>query len=128
MTANWATLWHIPEAIAFALANAVKGNLDHHIYSYPTTRIMRVTNGEGCAIAYLPVHSAAILESVGWAPDLNAGQKTTAVIAAANEIEREVYAAGYREIFFVSSDERIDEFAERHLSYERTSVMRRRLR
>jgi hypothetical protein len=127
MKARWAVLWEIPQAIAFALANAVKGNLDHRIFSYPTTRIMRAENGDGTAMAYLPVHTAAVLESLGWAEGLDAEHKILAAVTACDEIEREAYLLGYREVFFISSDERTDEFCQRHLGYERVTAMRKRL-
>lgn len=127
MRANWANLWQVPEAIAFAIANRVKSSLDPQIYSYPTTKIMRVENGEGNAMAYLPVHSGAILESLGWAPELDAEHKVEAGITALEQVEREAWASGYREVFFVSSDDRTDEFCQRQLGYEKITVLRKRL-
>jgi hypothetical protein len=127
MRARWANLWDIPQAISFGLANAAKGNLDHRIYSYPTMRIMRAESEDGIAMAYLPMHTAAVLESLGWAPELEAEQKAVAAITATAEIEREAYAAGYREVFFICSDGRTDEFAEKKLGYERVTAMRKRL-
>lgn len=127
MTTRWANLWDIPQAISFAIANAAKNGLDHRIYTYPTTRVMRAANEEGEAVAYLPVHSGAILESLGWAPNLNVEDKAKAAIAAAQEIEREMLLMGVREVFFISSDERTDEFCEKRLGYERVTAMRKRL-
>ena len=50
-----------------------------------------------------------------------------AAMAACEEIEREAYLAGCREVMFVSSDERTDEFCEKRLGYERVIAMRKRL-
>lgn len=127
MNARWATYWEIPEAIRFAIANAVKGALDSRIYTYPTLRIMRTENGDGGAMVYLPVHSGAILESLGWAPDLNAEHKAVAAATAAEAIEREAWLMGYREVFFICSDERTDEFCQKWLGFERVTAMRKRL-
>jgi hypothetical protein len=127
MRARWATLWEIPQAISFAIANAVKGALDHRIFSYPTTRIMRSEDDEGNAMAYLPVHTGAILESLGWADALDAEHKALAAVVASEEIEREAWQLGYREVFFICSDERTDEFCEKRLGYERVHAMRKRL-
>lgn len=127
MRACWANLWQVPEAIGFALANRFKGNLDPQIYSYPTIKIMRVENGDGNAVCYLPVHSAAILESLGWAPGLNAEHKVEAGITALEQVEREAWNSGYREMLFVSSDDRTDEFCQRQLGYEKITVLRKRL-
>lgn len=126
MTARWATLLEVTQAIQFALANALKGNLDLNIYNYPTIRIMRAENGDGNAACYLPVHTCAVLESLGWADGLDAHNKALAAMAASEQIEREAWNVGYREIFFISSDRRTDEFAER-LGYERVTAMRKRL-
>lgn len=127
MNARWSTLWEIPEAIGFIIANRVKGNFDPAIFRYPTLKVMRTENGQGGALVYLPVHSAAILESVGWAPDLDAEHKVEAGITALEQVEREAWAAGYREVFFISSDERTDRFCQEQLGYEAVKVLRKKL-
>lgn len=127
MTARWATLWEVPQAISFAIANAFKGNLDHRIFNYPTLRIMRAEDGEGNAMAYLPVHTGAILESLGWANGLDAEHKALAAVVASEEIERQAWASGYREVFYICSDDRTDDFAEKRLGYEPVKCMRKRL-
>lgn len=125
MNVQWANLGQIPEAIGFAIANVTKNNLDFRIYSYPTARIMRAENGNGAALCYLPVHTGIILESLGWAQNLKAGQKAAAGIATLEEIERQSFAAGYREVIFLSSDRRTDKFCQRWLGYERVNAMRK---
>ena len=127
MKARWATLWDVPEALGFAIANADKGNLDQRIYGYPTLKIMRVENGDSSALLYLPVHSGAILESLGWANWMDASQKLQAALAGLEAIEREAYLTGYREVFFVSSDERVDKFSTEKLGYEKVTALRKRL-
>lgn len=127
MKTRWSTLLEIPQALEYAIANAEKGNLDPHIYNYPTLRIMRSENGDGTALVYLPVHTGIILESLGFAPNLTADQKVKAAISALTTVEHEAYMLGCREAVFISSDERTDEFCQKRLGYEKVSALRRRL-
>jgi hypothetical protein len=75
----------------------------------------------------LPVHTGAILESLGWADNLDAEHKALAAVMAAEEVEREAWQLGYREVFYICSDDRTDEFCEKRLGYERVVAMRKRL-
>ena len=127
MNVRWASLWNIPEAIGFILRNVQKNGLDYRIFEYPTTKVMRVDGENGEALFYLPVHNTVTLESIGWAPEVDVPDKVAVTLTAIEAIEKEAWAAGIREIFFVSSDARTDKFAEDHLGFEKLTVLRKRL-
>ena len=88
---------------------------------------MRTEDNEGNALVYLPVHTAVILESLGWADNLDMEHKALAAVTAADAIEREADEIGCREVFYICSDERTDEFTEKWLGYEKVTAMRKRL-
>jgi len=121
---RWATLWEIPQAISFLMRNSEKNHFDHRVLTYPSTRVIRA--GEDKALAYMPVHTGAILESLGWAEDATAEQKLTAAMEMLRQVGAEAHSLGYREMFFISSDERTDESAMK-LGFEKVTCYRKRI-
>ena len=127
MKIRWANLWDMPEAVGCLIANREYGDFDHRVLTYPSTRVMRAEDEDGMAVAYLPAHTGLILESLGWAPEIRAADKVEAAVKMLSAIECEAFAAGARESFFLSSDERTNEFCRKHLGFEPVRAMRNRL-
>ncbi len=124
MTIRWATLWEIPQAISFLMRNHEKNHFDHGVLTYPSTKLLRA--GDASAVAYMPVHTGAILESLGWADGVDAENKLAAATAMVTQVATEAHALGYRELYFISSDERTDESALK-LGFEKVSCLRKRI-
>lgn len=95
--------------------NQNQGNLyDPDILSYPTLRVLCAYDSQKKPVAYLPTQRALFLESFAPAPDaseLNLAEacrdlvKGTELLASMDKI---------REIYMVSTDEKILHLAEKH--------------
>ena len=74
----------------------------------------------------MPVHTGIVLESMGWAENLEAREKLESAVVMVNQVSSEAHSIGYREMFFISSDERTDAAAEK-LGFEKVTCYRKRL-
>lgn len=104
------------------LENRRNNALDMDVMNYPTTRLVAAEN-----VGVLPYQAVIVLESAGWGPGVSADNKAVAAVEMIGAVEREAREAGIREIFYLSSDDRTDEFLRKHLNFEPVKAFRKRI-
>jgi hypothetical protein len=120
-----AKLIDIPEFLVWIFGNRDKNKLDPKILEYPTLRVYSAANDS--AIAFLPIHSGVILESLALNPEASPEDKLEAVCGIVNQVMLDAIQQGIREMFYISSDERTDESAVRQLGFEEVKCYRKKL-
>ena len=85
-------------------ANRERNGFDPAVLEYPATRVLAAHNN-GTTYAYMPVQQTAMLESIGINPEATQMQAATSVLEMTKAAATLAYAAGYREIYFLVSDE-----------------------
>lgn len=116
----------VAQFLVWLLQGREKNALDLDILDYPTLRVY--TAEADRKVGYLPVHGSVILESLALNPEASAREKLEAVCAMTQHIERDALAAGVRELFYISSDDRTDESAVRQLGFEKVAAYRKKLK
>jgi hypothetical protein len=120
-----AKLIDIPQFLVWLFGNREKNKLDLEILEYPTLRVYSAANDS--AIAFLPIHSGVILESLALNPEASPEEKLEAVCGIVNQVMLDATQQGIREMFYISSDERTDASAVRQLGFEEVKCYRKKL-
>lgn len=122
MTVRIAKISELLEAVTWLMAGKEANSFDLGILDYPTLEVVK--SGDIC---YLPWHGGAILESVGFRPSATPREKLEATVSAVRAIEQKAAEMGIRELYFMSSDDRTDEAAAKHLGFEKVVMFRKKV-
>lgn len=115
-----------PQILAWLWQNRDKNCLDLAMLDYPTLEITGAYE-DGSALAYMPKHAAVIIDSMAWSPEATVVDKVESAEALLEQTERQAFGAGVREIFYVSSDDRTDEWMSER-GYVKTTCYRKRMK
>lgn len=85
-------------------ANKARNSFDAAVLDYPATRVLAAHNN-GTTYTYMPVQQTAMLESIGINPQATPTQVAASVLEMTKAAATLAHAAGFREIFFLVSDE-----------------------
>lgn len=87
--------------------NSERNSFNRDILTYPTTKVLAAYEDkpDGRVLAYLPVQGAAMLESIGPNPEVSVQELTQGLIECVQGAALMAHANGYREIYFLVSDE-----------------------
>lgn len=114
----------VPQWLRLLWNNREKNALSPAMLKYPTLQVA-VAEKDGKPITYLPYHRGLVLDSLAFADNLPVKDRLDSVVQIVNTVIREAFASGVRECYYVSSDERTDEAAARHLGFEKLVVYRK---
>jgi hypothetical protein len=116
-------LLEVPKWLKWLWDGKEKNDLDAKIFEYKTLRVYVCENSK--PLVMVPVHSVAVLESLAFNPEATAKEKLDSVMETIHVIEQEAKASGISELLYVSSDERVDESAARHLGFVKEVMYRK---
>ena len=85
-------------------ANSGRNAFDKDVLTYPNTKILAAHANDAVSV-YLPVQPVAMLESVGSNPSATPLEVAGGLIEATKAACVLAYAAGHREVYFLSSDD-----------------------
>lgn len=120
-------LWDVAQALWWLMEGKEKNHFDARIADYPTLSIYKADE-DGKAVAYLPSHLGAVLESMAYSPEEKDPEKRLAATMGLLELAcAEAQKGGVREAYFMSSDEKFDEHAIKHAGFEAVKMLRKRL-
>ena len=108
-------------------ANSARNAFDKEVLTYPSTKVLAAHNN-GTVYNYMPIQGTAMLESLGANPEATPMQIAQGVIECVKGAALMAYGSGYRELYFLASDETTAEGAKR-LGFEELpyKVYRKRL-
>lgn len=78
---------------------------DPKVLDYPSTEVLAAYNGQ--TLAYLPVKTVAVFDSVGFAPGIDQTAKTAAMIEMVKSTVTLAYQGGIRELWFLTKDDSV---------------------
>jgi hypothetical protein len=90
--------------------NSLRNAFDKAVLGYPSTKVLAAHNN-GKVYAYMPVQGTAMLESIGPNPDTTPLEQASAIVELVKSAATLAHGAGYREIYYLSSDDITDEGA-----------------
>lgn len=102
-------------------ANKEHNQFDVEVLNYPTSELYVSPDDP---VACMPVHAALMLESVGFGTE-EANKKLVAVIDMLNLAIERARSLGIKEIVYLSSDERTDEYAVKVLGFRAIKAFRK---
>ena len=94
----------IEPVIDWCQANSERNAFDRDVLTYPSTKVLAAHNN-GTVYAYLPIQGTAMLESIGPNPEATPMQIAQGVMEMTKGAALLAYSAGYRELYFLASDE-----------------------
>lgn len=100
--------------------------VDYRTLDYPTVEKYKAMDGER-NVAFNHVHNGLIFESVAFNPESAAKERLEACLDLVNNICERARSLGIREAYYMSSDERTDESAMKHLGFEKVVCYRKRI-
>jgi len=108
-------------------ANQERNKFDQSVLGYPATKVLAAHNN-GTVYAYMPIQVTAMLESIGTNPDSTPLEQAAAIMEMVKASATLAYGAGYRELYYLSSDPITDDGAKK-LGFEEVpvKVFRKRL-
>jgi hypothetical protein len=108
-------------------ANSARNAFDKDVLDYPATKVLAATDGE-TVFAYMPEQGCAMLESIGPNPDATPLQIAASIVELVKAAALLAHGAGFREIYFLASDDVTGRGAKK-LGFEELpyKVYRRRL-
>ena len=86
-------------------ANSQRNAFDDAVLSYPSTKVLAATNGNGRALAYMPIQGTAMLESIGPNPEATPMEVAAGIVEMVKGAALLAHAAGYRELYFLATDD-----------------------
>lgn len=84
--------------------NAGRNGFDPEVLDYPCTKVL-AAHTNGTVVAYMPVQSVPMLESIGPNPEAKPLDIATAVMEMTKSAALLGHGAGMREMYFLGSDE-----------------------
>lgn len=113
--------------IDWCQANSERNAFDRDVLTYPSTKTLAAHNN-GEVYAYLPIQGTVMLESVGPNPGSSPIQVTQAMIELVKGAALLAHQAGYRELYYLVSDDNTAKAGE-YMGFEELPyrVMRKRL-
>lgn len=85
-------------------ANKERNGYNPEVLDYPATRILAAHNN-GTTYAYMPIQQTAMLESIGTNPQASVMEIAGSVLEMTKAAATLAHAAGFREMYFLVSDE-----------------------
>ena len=85
-------------------ANSARNAFDKDVLDYPSTKVLAAHNN-GTVYAYMPIQGTAMLESIGPNPEATPMQVASGVVECVKGAALLAYGAGYREIYYLASDD-----------------------
>ena len=110
--------YDIGEFSHWTMRNEVMNRVDPDITTYPTLNVWLAQNGRH--VAYLPVHSVLMLESLAPNPNATDLELVQAIAQLVKHVIAASWGSGAREIWFHGTDPRVNRIAERH-GFERVT-------
>ena len=113
---------------AWLEANSARNEFDSAVLDYPATKVLAATNGNGRVLAYMPLQGTAMLESIGANPEATPMEVAAGIVEMVKGAALMAHAAGYRELYFLATDDNTAEGSKR-LGFEELPfrVFRKRL-
>jgi hypothetical protein len=90
--------------IEWCEANSARNSFDKSVLGYPATKTLAAHNN-GTVYAYMPIQGTAMLESIGPNPAATPLEIANGVMEMVKAAATLAYTAGYRELYFLASDE-----------------------
>ena len=108
-------------------ANSARNDFDRDVLAYPATKVL-AAHDNGNVFAYMPIQGTAMLESIGPNPEATPMQVAAGVVEMVKGAALLAYEAGFRELYFLASDDTTSRGAEK-LGFEKLeyTVYRKRL-
>ena len=117
----------VEPVIDWCQANSERNSFDRDVLTYPATKVL-AAHDNGTVFAYMPVQGTAMLESIGPNPSASPLQVARGIMEMVKGAALLAYGAGYRELYFLASDDVTAEGAKK-LGFEELpfKVYRKRL-
>lgn len=84
--------------------NSGRNSFDRDVLDYPSTKVL-AAHEDGTVYAYMPIQGTAMLESIGPNPEATPTQIAQGVMELVKGAALLAHQAGYRELYFLASDE-----------------------
>lgn len=104
-------------------ANKEHNDFDPAVMDYPSMELYVAP--EENPIACLPIHTAAVLESIGFKQEQNTKDRLTAALELFVQARLRADQVGIKEVIYLSSDERTDEYAVKILGFRPVKAYRK---
>lgn len=117
-------LLDVPKFLRFLWDGKEKNALDARMLEYPKLKVI-VTEEDGQARMFTPIHDVMMIDSVAFDPDADAEKRLLCASETIQNVITEARASGYAEIVYVVSDGRSDKFMEKHFGFTKLVVMRK---
>lgn len=120
MSVRRATWYDAVNLISWLLAGSEKNALDPSMLRWtPETLKVFVSEKNDEPVVMAPCHTSVTIESLAIRPDATPEEKQGAVIEAVNAIAFEAASNGVKQLNYISSDEKTDERAMKHLGFSK---------
>jgi hypothetical protein len=96
-----------------ALAHTNQNLFDPVVLSYPSTVILKASDGER-ALVFMPVQQCQVWESLGISPQASELETAAALKALTHVLRFKALENGQKEIYFICTEESTQKFAEKH--------------
>ena len=91
--------------LAWFEANKERNDFDPAVLGYPTTKVLAAYKLDGTVLAYMPVQTVAMLESIATNPEVGSMKRTAGVVEMTQAAAMLASLGGIRECFFCSTDD-----------------------
>ncbi len=116
-------LLEVPKWLKWIWDGKEKNDLSPKMFDYDSLRVFVCENSK--PLVFLPVHSVLVIDSLAFNPEATAKERLDSVCETIHVIAAEAKASGIAEMLYVSSDERVDESAAKHLGFVKETIYRK---
>lgn len=86
---------------------------DPMVLSYPFVSMWRTDNGEE-PLMYIPMQAVLMFDAIASKPGITDRESALSLLKIGDELDKAMDATGYRETYFLTSDDRVADYVQRH--------------